>query len=152
MGRSVTDRSTEGWILGQDPKDKIAFYGSTPRTQPSSSEFPAFNLHDPPENGVVLRISGTITATTVGDPVNGAPCINVLPYGFTQQQGNDIIARINELRADMLALHAIVSSLKDDLKDVRDELHVVDQCLMGVGSSVGEFRIAMKSIGLIGDK
>lgn len=69
------------------------------------------------------------SATTVGAAVSATAPTNSSPYGFGQQQATDIIARINELRADVLALRASVATLETDGDAYTDRINKLIDCV-----------------------
>jgi len=75
---------------------KLAFHGATP----------------------VIQRAGTAQAavtTTVGAAVATTAPTNSSPYGFGQTQATDLVARVNQLRADVLALTDLTNELRASL-------------------------------------
>lgn len=73
-------------VLGRSAAAQRAFFGATPVAQPASAN------------------QAAVTAT-VGAAVATTSATNATPYGFTTAaQANDLVARTNQLRADVLAL------------------------------------------------
>ena len=53
-----------------------------------------------------------VTAT-VGAAVAGTAATNTTPFGYTTNtQANDLVSRVNQLRADVIALTAAVNALR----------------------------------------
>lgn len=82
--KQLSDRNTNGTILGQDTSDLIGFYGKTAVVQPSGAEQAA--------------VSTTAATTTT-------------PWGFTTStQANAIVSLVNQIRADLVSLGLLKGS------------------------------------------
>lgn len=53
--------------------------------------------------------------TTVGAAVAGTAATDTLPFGFAEAQANDIVARVNQLRVDVLAINTLLTSIRTSL-------------------------------------
>lgn len=76
------------------PMHTMGFYGTT--AQPASAN------------------QAQVT-TTVGAALATTAATNSSPYGFSQAQADGLIARVNALRVDVLALTVLVNQLQADL-------------------------------------
>lgn len=89
--RQVSDRNSQGTVLGFNATDLIAFYGATPLSQPTSSA------------------QAAVAATSVSPATNNGGAVTV--FGFTSAaQMNAIPTLLNELRADLVNLGLIKGS------------------------------------------
>lgn len=80
----VGDGSPEGTIVGHSGS-KIGFFGVAPTVQ------------------------AAIT-TTVGSAVAGTAATSATPFGYAEAQANAIVANVNALRVDLLALVAALEA------------------------------------------
>jgi len=53
--------------------------------------------------------------TTVGAAVATTAATSSTPFGFAEAQANDLVARVNQLRVDVLALKATINEILDQL-------------------------------------
>lgn len=86
-----------GAVCSGEPAARRAFFGAMPIAQPAHADQAA-------------------VTHTVGDPVATTGASNSSPYGFrTAAQANDLVARCNQMRADILALEALGNRMRADL-------------------------------------
>lgn len=76
--RQISDGNDDGTVLGQSATDKIGFFGATP-----------------------------VAKQTVGAAVASTAATNSSPYGYSQAQADAIVARLNEIRAALVA-HGLI--------------------------------------------
>ena len=83
---------TDGVTLGELTTDKVGFHGAS----------------------VVQRAGAAQAAVTLttGAALAGTAATNSTPYGFSQAQADGLIARVNTLIADNIALAALVNELR----------------------------------------
>lgn len=93
MPSTVVKNKTDGYHIGSGPTEKIGLFGATPVVQPSGAA-----------QAAVAGTAGAAVATT-------APT-NTSPYGFSQQQATDLVARVNQLLVDNAALIAECNALR----------------------------------------
>jgi UDP-N-acetyl-D-mannosaminuronic acid transferase (WecB/TagA/CpsF family) len=92
--RQLSDGDTDGTTLGQSATDLIGFYGGTPVAQRSGAD-------------------QTAVSTTVGGAVATTAATATSPFGYTTAaQADAIVANVNALRADVLALAALTNELR----------------------------------------
>ena len=84
-GGDIALGTTTGTKIGTATAQKLAFHNSTPVIQRAAAA------------------QASVT-TTVGAAVATTAATNVAPYGFTQAQADAIIANLNALRVDVLAV------------------------------------------------
>lgn len=95
MGNHLVDTGV-GACLGESPSAKVGFYGSQGSAQRNGSAQAA-------------------VSATVGTAVATDAATNSSPYGFTQTQADALVARVNQLRADVLALTTLANELRTAL-------------------------------------
>jgi hypothetical protein len=84
-------------VHGRSAAALRAFYGATPIAQPANAN-----------QAAVSSTVGAVVATT------GAT--QTTPFGFTTAtQANDLVSRVNQLRADVLELTRLVNQIRADL-------------------------------------
>lgn len=85
--------TTTGTKFGTAVGQKLAFHGSTPVAQRASA-------------------NQAVVTTTVGSAVAGTAATNSTPYGYSQAQADAIVANINALRVDLLAMNTLLTELR----------------------------------------
>lgn len=85
--------TSAGTVIGVTASRKIGFHGATPSAQRAGAS-----------QAAVTSTAGAAVATTA--PTNSSP------YGFSQQQATDMIARVNQLIVDNAALTVLVNELR----------------------------------------
>ncbi len=85
--------TSAGTVIGVTVGRKIGFHGATPTSQRAGAA-----------QAAVTSTAGASVATTA--PTNSSP------YGFSQQQATDLIARVNQLLVDNAALTTLVNELR----------------------------------------
>lgn len=83
-GTYVGDGSPEGTIVGRSG-GKVGFFGAAPTVQDAIT-------------------------TTVGSAVAGTAATSTSPFGYAEAQANAIVANVNALRVDLLALVAALEA------------------------------------------
>jgi hypothetical protein len=101
---SVTGASNLAGALNHDGTT-VGFYGTTPAAQPGAYT----QTYSTPAR-VVPAATATAVATTAAT--------NSSPYGFTQAQADALVAAVNALIVDVLALRKVNNALIDDLQSV----------------------------------
>lgn len=59
--------------------------------------------------------SQAAVTTTVGAAVDDTAATSTTPFGYAEAQANAIVANVNALRVDVLALTTLVNQLRSDL-------------------------------------
>lgn len=85
MASTVVKNTTAGYKIGTAADQKVGLFGATPVVQPASANQAAIT----PTIGGALATTAATTST---------------PYGFSQAQADGLIARVNQLLADVAAL------------------------------------------------
>lgn len=76
---------------------KLAFYNGTQRVRPAHADQAA-------------------VTTTVGAAVGTTAATNTTPFGYTTQaQADDLVARVNQLRADVIAINTLLTAIRNAL-------------------------------------
>lgn len=91
--KNIIVGTSTGTVIGTGTTQKLGFYGATPIAQRSGSAQAA-------------------VTTTVGSAVAGTAATNSSPYGYAQAQADAIVANINDLRTDVLAITTLVNELR----------------------------------------
>lgn len=87
----------DGLLINESADDKLGFNGAPRVRQPTSAAQAA-------------------VSTTVGAAVATTATTQTTPFGFADQaQGDALVARVNQLRVDVLALTTLVNRLRTDL-------------------------------------
>lgn len=93
---NVVVNATTGTKIGTAVGQKLGFWNATPVVQQASANQAA-------------------VTTTVGSAVAGTAATNSSPYGFAQAQADAIVANVNALRVDVLALNVLLTALRTAL-------------------------------------
>lgn len=93
QGLTDIKETGNGTVIGRTAAKKLAFHGATPVAQRAGSAQAA-------------------VTTTVGAALATTAATTSTPYGFSQVQADGLIARVNALRVDVLALTALLNELR----------------------------------------
>jgi|GEM_PF-1132954 len=77
---------------------------------------------------------GPPVTLTVGAPVDMTPATDTSPYGFaTAQQADDLVARVNQLIADVTAINALLSQIRTDMGNGNKLVSAIRTALVNLG-------------------
>lgn len=102
------------------------FFGATPINQPAHADQAAWST-----------TFGDAVTLTVGNAVDTTPATNTSPYGFTQQQANDLVSRVNQLRDDVTAINTLLTAIRTDMGNGNKLVIAIRSALVALGLMKG---------------
>lgn len=133
--------------LGRTAASARAFFGATPIAQPAHADQAAVTTT---VGAAITPTAGAAVTPTTGAAVATTGATSTTPFGFTTAaQADNLVARVNQLRVDLLASITLQTQMRQDMLDAITLLNAGRVDIIAAAKLENRIRADLVALGLL---